>query len=329
MTGWRTSGVSGAPELPAQHRIRRHEARAEVVGGAQHARARGLGEVAEAGAVLARPRRAPTRARRPAAARRRARPARAIAASTSGTEARLKSRGRRRGCRSRSAPPAPSSRKRARYSRASNSAPRGRTTSPAQSTSARIASIDAAMRSSRGRSSPPRRSSSPRPEARDAVEAPRAALGVLPLAGDVAVGLERAQQRVHRVRVDRQRARGQRPDAVHQLVAVGRLLGDEVQHQQRQQPRPPQVADQRIGAAGTLRGRARAGRLGGGARRLDRGRLRRRLRRLAGGHGPGVSQGRPSQAALPHAAAGCGSSIRRGSSVSRAMTRRWICEVPS
>ena len=32
---------------------------------------------------------------------------------------------------------------------------------------------------------------------------------------------------------------------------------------------------------------------------------------------------------MPHAAAGAGSSIRRGSSVSRAITRRWICDVPS
>ena len=38
---------------------------------------------------------------------------------------------------------------------------------------------------------------------------------------------------------------------------------------------------------------------------------------------------RRKASALPHAAAGCGSSIRRGSSVSRAMTRRWICDVPS
>ena len=71
------------------------------------------------------------------------------------------------------------------------------------------------------------------------------------------------------------------------------------------------------------------GRVDRRTRLIDRRGLRRRLRRLAGGHGPGLSQGRASQAVCRYAAAGCGSSIRRGSSVSRAMTSRWICEVPS
>ena len=80
---------------------------------------------------------------------------------------------------------------------------------------------------------------------------------------------------------------------------------------------------------GPFAGAAGAGRVDGCARLVDGRGLRRRLRRLAGGHGPGLSQGRASQAVRRYAAAGCGSSIRRGSSVSRAMTSRWICEVPS
>ena len=56
-----------------------------------------------------------------------------------------------------------------------------------------------------------------------AVEAPRAALGVLPLAGHEALRLELAQQRVHRVRVDRDEAAADLADVLHQPPAVGRL----------------------------------------------------------------------------------------------------------
>ena len=71
---------------------------------------------------------------------------------------------------------------------------------------------------------------------RDPVEAPRAALRVLPLARHQAALLERPQQRVHRVRVHGQRASGQRLDALDQLVAVRRPAADVVQDEQRQQP---------------------------------------------------------------------------------------------
>ena len=159
-----------------------------------------------------------------------------------------------------------------------------------------------------------------------AVEAARAPLRVLPLAGHQPLRLERAQQRVHRVRVDVQRPARQRLDALDQLVAVRRLARGEVEHQQRQQPRPAQVADQRVAGPGPLRG----GRL-----------LDRRARRLQPGGGGGVcgpvtgrhaAQSRDrlqlGQTALRDYAA-AGSSMRRGSSVSRAITRRWICDVPS
>ena len=63
-----------------------------------------------------------------------------------------------------------------------------------------------------------------------------------------------------------------------------------MQDQQRQQPRAPQVADERVGAARPARGgvgpRGGAGRLDRGTRFVDRGGLGGSLRRLAGGHSP-------------------------------------------
>ena len=88
-------------------------------------------------------------------------------------------------------------------------------------TSPRIASIEAAIRSSRGPSSPAA-GALLAPRLGDAVEAPRAPLGVLPLAGDQALRLERAQQRVHRVRVHASAPPVSVGDALDQLVAVGR-----------------------------------------------------------------------------------------------------------
>jgi hypothetical protein len=58
------------------------------------------------------------------------------------------------------------------------------------------------------------------------------------------------QQRVHRVRVDRDGAAGQRADPLHQLVAVRGILGAVVEHQQRHQTRATQIADQRIDRTG-------------------------------------------------------------------------------
>src|SRR3954466_15679759 len=91
---------------------------------------------------------------------------------------------------------------------------------------------------------------------REAVEAPRAALGVLPLAADELLLLERPQQRIHRVRVDRDEPAGQLAHALHELVAVRRLAGEEVQDEQREQPGAAQLADER----GLRAGPARAGR---------------------------------------------------------------------
>jgi hypothetical protein len=73
-----------------------------------------------------------------------------------------------------------------------------------------------------------------------------------PLPRGQALRLERAQQRVHRVGVHRQRAAGQLADPLDELVAVARLDRDVVEHQQRQQPRPAQVADQRIARDGRV-----------------------------------------------------------------------------
>ena len=71
-----------------------------------------------------------------------------------------------------------------------------------------------------------------------------------------------------------------------------------MQHEQRQQPRAPQVADERVGAARAARGGVRAGggagRVDRRARVVDRGCLGGRLRGLAGGHSriiPGLDSG--------------------------------------
>src|SRR5688500_3090878 len=102
---------------------------------------------------------------------------------------------------------------------------------------------------------------------REPVEAARAALGVLPLARDEALGLERAQERVHRVRVHGDEAAGDVRHALDELVAVGRAGAQEVQDEQRQQPVAAQLAEQRIGAAGRALALDRAG---GRPRRIQR-----------------------------------------------------------
>ena len=112
-----------------------------------------------------------------------------------------------------------------------------------------------------------------------AVEAPRAALGVLPLARHEPLRLELAQQRVHRVRVDGDQAAADLADALHQPPAVRRLLAQEVQHEQRQQPGAAQLADERVL-------RARAARAGGGLGRLQRRGLGDGAIRAARGHRP-------------------------------------------
>ena len=70
---------------------------------------------------------------------------------------------------------------------------------------------------------------------------------MLPLAGHETLGLERAQQRVHRVRVDADEAARQLADALHELVAVGRPLAEQVQDEQPQQPGLAQARDERVG----------------------------------------------------------------------------------
>jgi hypothetical protein len=90
------------------------------------------------------------------------------------------------------------------------------------------------------------------------VEAAGPAFGVLPLPRDPAVGLERAQQRVHRVGVHGEQPAGQLPDAFHELVAVRRAVPQQVQDEQRQQSGPAQRAGERVRAArAAARGRPR------------------------------------------------------------------------
>ena len=69
----------------------------------------------------------------------------------------------------------------------------------------------------------------------DRVVAAGAAVGVLPVALDHLVGLELAQQRVDRVRVDRDHALGDPLDLLDQPVAVLRLALDQVQDEQREE----------------------------------------------------------------------------------------------
>src|SRR5439155_15618631 len=73
---------------------------------------------------------------------------------------------------------------------------------------------------------------------RDRVVAAAAALGVLPLPLDQPAGLELAQQRIHRVRVDRDNAGAHLRDALHELVAVRRASVDVVEHEQREHVAP-------------------------------------------------------------------------------------------
>src|SRR5947208_10088805 len=85
------------------------------------------------------------------------------------------------------------------------------------------------------------------------VEAPRPALGVLPLPGHEALGLQAPQQWVHRVGVDGDQPPGQPRDALHELVAVARAAGAEVQDEQAQQPGAAQLADERVRGARAAR----------------------------------------------------------------------------
>ena len=66
-----------------------------------------------------------------------------------------------------------------------------------------------------------------------------------------------------------------------------------------------------------------------GGRRAPRGVPRAAARRGGAPARVRVERGRVACGRVRYAAAGAGSSMRRGSSVSRAITRRWICDVPS
>ena len=236
---------------------------------------------------------------------------------------------------------------------ARRAAARGRTTVPMAdqlTSSRRIRSTAAAISSRRGADVRRQPVALGAAGLRQPVEAPRAALGMLPLARDEALGLQRAQQRIHRVRVDREQPAGQRADALHELVAVRRAGAQQVQDEQPQQPGPAQAGEQRVARprpALPVRRRRRASRRRPRGRRSGRPRLRRRppsrdgeepsvqyalrvgissvvarRRRAARGAARAASD-------VDQAVAVAGSSMRRGSSVSRAMTSRWICDVPS
>ena len=265
-------------------------------------------------------------ARVPEEARARLRPARPRGARRSRSRRRSPASGAR-SCQSASASAttAPGSTRRATIVRISPSSSR------------RMRSTAAARSSRRGAISERSRSRSAVPSLCQAVEAPRAALGVLPLARDEAVGLQRAQQRVHRVRVDGDDPAGQLAHALHELVAVGRRLAEQVQDEQPQQARLAQAGEEWVGRPrptgrrSSRRSRRGADIAAGG--RLGDGRLGRDSAR---GHRPeyarrGAWQRRAGRSSTPdpYAVAVAGSSMRRGSSVSRAMTRRWICDVPS
>src|SRR3954463_16677673 len=126
------------------------------------------------------------------------------------------------------------------------------------------------------------------------VVAPAAALGVLPSALDQLALLELAQQRGHRVRGHAQHARRDHADAIHQLVAVARAVGDEVENEQRKHLALAQLAGERVAltAAGA---RLRRG--------LDRARGLARLRDLRGLR-DGLSSG------LPAGCSRCGGAAR-------------------
>src|SRR3954447_1310723 len=122
------------------------------------------------------------------------------------------------------------------------------------------------------------------PRVGERVVAAAAALGVLPSALDQLALLELAQQRIHRVRVDAEDAGRDRADPVHQLVAVARSVGDEVEDEQRQHLALAQLPRERIALA-TARARR--------PRRLDRARRLARLRDLRGLR-DGLSSGLPA-----------------------------------
>ena len=140
-----------------------------------------------------------------------------------------------------------------------------------------------------------------------AVEAPRPALGVLPLAADEPLLLERAQERIHRVRVDGDEPAGQLGHTLHELVAVGRLASEEVQDEQRQQAGPAQLGDEGVlrpgpaGAGRTARGLERRG-LGDGLLGLPVGHLRATVALEPGA--PAPSGADPSAPAAPPARLG-------------------------
>ena len=72
--------------------------------------------------------------------------------------------------------------------------------------------------------------------------------------------------------MDREGAAAEGLDALHELVAVRRRLGDEVQHEHGEEPAASQLAEERIG-----RPRPAGGRLGDGLRGPAVGRHREKV----------------------------------------------------
>ena len=90
----------------------------------------------------------------------------------------------------------------------------------------------------------------------DLVEAPRPPVGVLPLPLDHPLRLQLPQQRIHRVRVDRDHPLRDLLDLLDQVVAVGRLGADQVQDEEREDVAAADLAAEDVGwAAATLAGR--------------------------------------------------------------------------
>ena len=77
---------------------------------------------------------------------------------------------------------------------------------------------------------------------------------MLPLSLDQAPLLQVAQQRVDRVRVDRDDAVGDRLDLLDQAVAVGGLAGDQVQDEQREDVAAADLAAEHVHRAGAAPG---------------------------------------------------------------------------
>ena len=113
-----------------------------------------------------------------------------------------------------------------------------------------------------------------------------------------------------------------------------------MQDEQRQQPGPAQLADERVLRARAARaGAARRAVSSGAASATARSVWRRGIPLRTVAAAPGDRRAhRERDEAWPEAvaprwpyaaAAAVGSAMSRGSSVSRAMTRRWICDVPS